>query len=120
MHFSDYKSHTVTLFVRSRILPLKLLYFKLVASLVHDAANQRAPPNISNLFIRLPIPNDSQAGNLHIKMSRTNQQLFSFPRTGAKMWNGIPSELRGLRKAPFKRKLHYLLPQIPGTEEKKK
>ena len=49
MHFLDYKSHTVPLFVSSRILPVKLLYFKLVASLVHDVANQLAP---SNPFIR--------------------------------------------------------------------
>ena len=31
--------------------------------------------------------------------------------------NGIPPELCGLRKAPFKRKLHDLLPHILGTEE---
>ena len=50
-------------------------------------------------------------------MSRTNQQLFSFSRIGAKIWNGIPPELCGLRKAPFKRKLHVLLLNILGTEE---
>ena len=122
MHFLDYKAHTVPLFVSSRILPVKLLYFKLVASLVHDAVNRRAPPNISNLFIRSekihPYPTRfSQVGNLHIKKSRTNQQLFSFSRIGAKIWNGIPPELCGLRKAPFKRKLHDLLLHILGNEE---
>ena len=122
MHFSDFKSHTVTLFVSSRILPVKLLYFKLVASLVHDAANQLAPPDISNLFICSqkihPYPRRfSQAGNLHLKISRTNQQLFPFSRIGAKIWNVTRSELRELRKAPFQRKVHDLLLQILGSEE---
>ena len=36
---------------------------------------------------------------------------------GAKIWNGIPPELRELRKAPFKRKLTHLLLKILETEE---
>ena len=72
MHFSDYKSHIVPLFVSSQILPVKLLYFKLVASFVHDVANQCAPPNISNIFIRSeknhPYPTrPGGGGGTHIK-----------------------------------------------------
>ena len=52
MYFSDYKAHSAPLFVNSGILPIKLLYFKSVASLLHDIANLRAPPNISDLFTR--------------------------------------------------------------------
>ena len=59
----------------------------------------------------------SVAGSFHIKQARTNHQLFSFSRVGAKIWNGIPPELRELRKAPFKRKLTHLLLKILETEE---
>ena len=87
MHFSDYKAHSAPLFVNSGILPIKLLYFKSVASLLHDIANLCAPPNISDLFTRSSqlhaySTQSAVAGNFHIKMSRTNQQLFSFSRTG--------------------------------------
>ena len=54
---------------------------------------------------------------LLLKQARTNHQLLSFSRGGAKIWNGIPSELRKLRKAPFKRKLTHLLLKILETEE---
>ena len=74
MHFSDYKSHTVSLFVSSRILAVKLLYLKLVASLVHDVASQLTPSNISNVFIRsekippyLTRPGGGGGGEFHIK-----------------------------------------------------
>lgn len=50
MYFSDYTSHSAPLFSRSGILPIKMLYFKLVASLLHDIKNRCAPPNISELF----------------------------------------------------------------------
>ena len=38
-------------------------------------------------------------------------------RVGAKIRNGIPPELRKLRKTPFKRKLTHLLLKILETEE---
>ena len=50
MYFSDYTSHSAPLFACSGILPIKMLYFKLVASLLHDIENHCAPPNISQLF----------------------------------------------------------------------
>ena len=59
----------------------------------------------------------SVARSFYIKQARTNHQLLSFSRNGAKIWNGIPSELRKLRKAPFKRKLAHLLLKILETEE---
>ena len=122
MYFSDYTSHSAPLFVCSGILPIKMLYFKLVASLLHDIENHCAPPNISRLFTRSEqvhcySTRFSVAGSLYIKQGRTNHQLLSFSRVGAKIWNGIPSELRKLRKASFKRKLTHLLLKILETEE---
>ena len=122
MYFSDYTSHSAPLFACSGILPIKMLYFKLVASLLHDIENHCAPPNISELFTRSEQVHSyptrfSVAGSFYVKQARTNHQLFSFSRVGAKIWNGIPPELRELRKAPFKRKLTHLLLKILETEE---
>ena len=122
MYFSDYKAHSAPLFVNSGILPIKLLYFKSVASLLHDIANLRAPPNISDLFTRSSqlhaySTRSAVAGNFLLKTSRTNQQLFSFSRTGANIWNGIPLKVRELEKASFKRKLKRMLLQILQTGE---
>ena len=122
MYFSDYKSHSAPLFACSGILPIKMLYFKLVASLLHDIVNCCAPPNISELFTRSEQVHSystrlSVAGTFYIKQARTNHQLLSFSRVGAKIWNGISPELRKLRKAPFKHKLTHLLLKILETEE---
>ena len=122
MYFSDYTSHSAPLFACSGILPIKMLYFKLVASLLHDIENHCAPPNISELFTRSERIHSystrfSVAGSFYIKQARTNHQLLSFSRVGAKIWNGILHELRKLRKAPFKRKLTQLLLKILETEE---
>ena len=122
MYFSCYKAHSAPLFVNSGILPIKLLYFKSVAFLLHDIANLRAPPNISELFTRSAqihsySTRSAVVGNFHLKMSRTNQQLFSFSIIGANIWNDIPIKVRELEKAPFKRKLQHRLLQILQTGE---
>ena len=68
MHFSDYKSHNFSLFVSSRILPVKLVCFKLVASLVHDVGNQRAYLFAPQRFT--PTPHDSHKLEASIKKCR--------------------------------------------------
>ena len=122
MYFSNYTSHSAPLFACSGILPIKMLYFKLVASLLHDIEIHCSPLNISQLFTRSEQVHPystrfSVAGSFYIKQARTNHQLLSFSRVGAKIWNGIPSEFRKLRKAPFKRQLTHLLLKILKTEE---
>jgi len=123
MYFADYKSHSVPLFVNCGILPVKLLYFKSVASLLHDIDNQLAPPNISILFTRCKqihsYPTRSEiAANFYVEISRISQWLFSFSKIGTKTRNGICSELRQLRKTHFKRTLNELLLKILKIEEK--
>ena len=122
MYFSHYTSHSAPLFACSGILPIKMLYFKLVTALLHDIENHFAPPNISQLFTRSEQVHSystrfSVAGSFYIEQARTNHQLLSFSRVGAKIWNGVPSELRKLGKAPFKRKQTHLLLKILETEE---
>ena len=51
------------------------------------------------------------------RIETTVKQLLSFSRVGAKVLNGIPSELRKLRKAPSKHKPTHLLQKILETEE---
>ena len=121
MYFCGYTSQSAPLFACSGILPIKMLHFKLVASLLHYIENHCAP-NISELFTRSEQVHSystrfSVAKSFYIKKTRTNHQLLSFSRVGAKIWNGIPPELLELRKAPFKRKLTYILLKIIETEE---
>ena len=101
--FADYKSHSVSLFVNSGILPVKLLYF-----------NRRAPPNISTLAthskqIHSYFTRSAIAGNFYVEISRTNQRFFFSSRIDTKISSGIPSELRQLGTTHFKRKLNELL-----------
>jgi len=122
MYFTDYTSYSAPLFACSGILPMKMLYFILVASLLHDIENHCAPPSISELFTRTEQAHSystrsSVAGSLYIKQARTNHLLLSFSRVGAKIWNGIPLELCKLWKTSFKRKLTHLLLKILETEE---
>ena len=75
MYFSDYTSHSAPLFACSGILPIKMLYFKLVASPLHDIENHCAPPNISELFTRSEqvhsySTRSSVAGSLYKKNKR--------------------------------------------------
>ena len=50
MYFVDSKAHSAPLFIHSRILPVTMLYYHLVSSLMHDINNHRVPYNISLLF----------------------------------------------------------------------
>ena len=50
MYFADSKAHSAPLFVHSRILPVTMLYYRLVSSMMHDINNHCVPSNISMLF----------------------------------------------------------------------
>ena len=67
-----------SLFVRSGVLPLNMLYFKYSAILMHDISNNQAPFKISELFVRSNMIHShytrfSAAGNLYVQRSRLNQ-----------------------------------------------
>ena len=98
MYFADSKAHSAQLFVHSRILPVTMLYYLLVSSMMHDINNHRVPSNISMLFthseqVHHHFTRFSAAGNLYVKTSRTNQLLFSFARISVRVWNSIPMKL---------------------------
>ncbi len=114
MHFGSYSSHAIPFFLASKILPLNMLYFKSVAIIMHDIANNTAPSGIVQLFN--PFQNvhrhNTRActrGDFELKRSRLNKQAKSFSRTGVKIWNSIPENIRLLSKSTFKNKLTELL-----------
>ena len=122
MYFSDSRTHAIPLFVSSSLLSLIMLYFKHIATLMHDIFSHCAPPKISELFTRSDQIHShytrfSASRNFHVQLSRLNQQLLSFSRIGTRIWNKIPPQLRELRKTLFKRKLHELLLKVLETEE---
>ena len=122
MYFADSKAHSAPLFVHSRILPVTMLYYLLVSSMMHDINNHRVPSNISMLFTRSEqvhhhFTRFSAAGNLYVKTSRTNQLLFSFARIGVRVWNSIPMKLRIKNRTPFKRELKNRLLKLMEIEE---
>ena len=113
MYFSDYTSHSAPLFACSGILPIKLLYFKLVASLLHDIRNQCAPPNISELFTCSEQVNSYCT---RFSVARSFFIISCFPSLElVREWN--PLLTCKLRKAPFKCKPTHLLLKILETEE---
>ena len=121
MYFSDCRTHAIPLFVSSGILPRNMLYFKHIATLMHDIFNHCTPPKICELFARADQIHShytrfSASGNFHVQRSRLNQQLLSFSRVGTRIWNKIPPQLRELHKTLFKRKLDKLLLKVLETE----
>ena len=106
MYFSDRRIHAIPLFVRFGVLPLNMLYFKYSAILMHDISNNRAPSNISELFVRSNMIHShytrfSASGNFYVQRSRLNQLLLSFSSSGVRIWNKIPLTLREQHKDPF-------------------
>ena len=122
MYFADSKAHSAPLFVHSRILPVTMLYYLLVSSMMHDINNHPVPSNISMLFthseqVHHHFTRFSAAGNLYVKTSRTSQLLFSFARIGVRVWNSIPMKLRIKNRTPFKRELKNRLLKLMEIEE---
>ena len=114
MFFADNRSHAIPLFVSANVLPLNMLYFETVCSVMHDISTNSAPQNICDLFtcssdLHTHNTRFSDAGNLRI-------QLNSFSIFGAKLWNYLKPDLRKLRKQPFKNNIHQLLLAALGNE----
>ena len=84
--------------------------------------NNRAPSNISELFVPSNMIHShytsfSASGNSYVQKSRLNQLLLYFSRSGVRISNKIPLTLREQRKDPFKRKLHKLLIKVLETKK---
>ena len=92
----DYSSHSDPLFACSNSTDKNASLFQLIASLLHDIQNHRAPPNICKLFTHSEHVHSystrfSVAGSFYIKQVKTNHQLLSFSRVGTKYGMASPS-----------------------------
>ena len=122
MFFAGHSSHAIPLFVSANVLPLNVLYFETVCSLMHDISTNSAPQNICDLFayssdVHTYNTRFSDAGNLYVNKSRLRIQLDSFSVFGAKLWNCLKPDLRKLRKKPFKNKINQFLLVVLGNED---
>ena len=96
---------------------------KYSAILMHDISNNRAPSQISELFVRSNMIHShytrfSAAGNFYVQRAGLNQLLLSFSGSDVRIWNNIPLTLREQREDPFnKRKLQKLLIKVSETKK---
>ena len=102
MFFAGNRSHAIPLFVSATVLPLNMLYFDTVCSLMHDISTNSAPQSICDLFtcsyltFTHTVYNTRffDAGNLYINKSKLRIQLNCFSIFGAKLWNCLKPDLR--------------------------
>ena len=96
MFFAGNRPHAIPLFVSAYVLPLNMLYFETVCSLMHNISTNSAPQNICDLFTcSSDVTYDtrfSDAGNFYVHKSR-QAQLNSFSIFRAKLWNCLKLEL---------------------------
>ena len=77
------------------MLPLQVLYYESLCSLVYDVNKNIAPDNILKLFSRISSVHTyntraSTSEHFYTKESRLNVKRNAFSRVGVKIWNGIP------------------------------
>ena len=51
MNFEKNNEYAIALLIKSKILPIKTLYFKTLCSLIYDIVNKSCPTSISICFI---------------------------------------------------------------------
>ena len=93
--FSESRARAIPIFLDTRVLPVHFLYYKAVCCLMHDVANQIAPSNILDLFIKPSHVHSyntrsSTSQNYYQKFSRLEVQNKAFSRVGPRLWNERP------------------------------
>ena len=90
---------------------------------MHDISRKFAPSSICSFFTKTDEIHGyktrfSNSGNLYINVSETNQQLRSFTRFGAELYNGIPAEIRQnpQKKKAFKNYVHEFVISFANWE----
>ena len=120
--FASKRSHAIPLFVASNILPVNMLYFETVSTIMQNVSTQSTPKNICELFIHASDVHAyntrfSGADNLFVQKSRLNMKLKSFPAFGTRLWNCVHPDWRKFTKRAFKRKIHKLLLTVVEIED---
>ena len=70
MYFTDIREHAIPLFIDADILPVSLMYYKTVASLMRDINSNNSSTNFFNSFITYTI--------IYFKAGNTQKLLVSF------------------------------------------
>ena len=114
IYFSERNQHMIPLFTDAGVLPLKFLYYELLANLMFEIRHINAPGNIQDLFqdisdIHSYNTRSSASNNFYTQSSRLSIQVISFSRTGTKIWNEMSMSIRKLPKNVFKRKIKKIL-----------
>ena len=122
IYFSERNQQAIPLFIDASVLPLKFLYYELVASLMFEIRQGSAPGNIHDLFqnisdIHAYKSRSSASNNFYTQSSRLLIQANSFSRIGTKLWNEMPVPFRKLSKNAFKRKIKQTLFEILASED---
>ena len=123
IYFCKSRSHAIPLFLSSNILPIDMLYFETVSTLVrYDISNTSAPKNIQKLFnqsssIHKYNTRSSAMGNYYVNESRLSLQLKSLTNFGRRLWNSLHPDWRVLTKRPFKKRIRKFLFTVPGVED---
>ena len=89
---------------------------------MHDVSNDLVPSNLNNLLVptaKIHSYNTraSVSKNFYNQKSNTEIKRKSFTRIGSKLWNEIPTKLRALPKATFKKKIKMILLNILENED---
>ena len=122
IYFSERNQYTIPLFIDAGVLPLKSLYYELLAHLMFEIRHRNALGNIQALFqdisdIHSYNTRPSASNNFYTHSSRLSIQVNSFSRIGTKIWNEMPMSLRKLPKNVFKRKIKQILFDILSSED---
>ena len=106
--FKSNQQSATSLFLKTKIPPLNIMYVQSLSSLMHDVINKNAPENLINLFTHVSdihqyATRSSTSKTLFTKPSRLNIQLNSFSRIGVRLWKSIPGDIRVMskRSIPF-------------------
>ena len=99
------------LFLRlsANVLPLNMLYFETVCSLMHDISTNSASQDTCELFncssgLHSYNTRFSDVDNLYVNESRLGIQLNSLSILGAKLWNCLKPDYANLGKYLLKTK----------------
>jgi len=90
-------------FIDAGVLPLKSLYYELLAHLMFEMRHRIALGNIQALFqhifdVHSYNTRSSGSNNVYTQSSRLSIQVNSFSRIRTKIWNDMPMSLRKLPK----------------------
>ena len=72
MYFTDIREHAILLFIDADIVPVSVLYYKTVASLMRDINSNNSPTKFLNSFIAYTI--------IYFKVGNAQKILVSFRR----------------------------------------